>query len=64
MCWRLCFSLSFTCCLMLVFSTFRAMVAQSRLVFPGLSPSASPRGVLEALTSRPDRLILDLAYLR
>ena len=62
-CW-LCFSLSFTCCLMLVFRTFRAIVAQSRLVFPGLLPSESPRGVELVLSSRPDRLIRDLAYLR
>ena len=61
---RLCFSLSLTCCLMLVFRTFRAIVAQSRLVFPGLSPSESPRGVELLLSSRPDRLIRDLAYLR
>ena len=50
---------------MLVFRTFRAMVAQSRLVFPGLSASLlSNRGVVLALESRPDRFIRDLAYLR
>ena len=51
----LCFSLIFTCCLMLVFKTFRAMVAQSRLVFPGFSCSVG-------ISSLPDKLILDLAY--
>lgn len=50
---------------MLVFRTFRAMVAQSRLVFPGLSASLlSNRGVVLALESLPDRFIRDLAYLR
>ena len=52
-------------CSTLVFRTFRAMVAQSRLVFPGLSASLlSNRGVVLALESLPDRFIRDLAYLR